>query len=340
MVEEFDLSRQARAIPKEERSRFLTECLETELHSYLASLFCRVEETAAAEVTHGPDEFGRDIVLRRRDAYGEQYIGVVVKRNPHHTLSGRSAGSIDEIISQAKQATVYPCQLKQISAENVTISGVWIAVFARMTSNAMVRLKSETADVPGIRILVLDALVELFSVYYPEVFFEGRVSEFLADKIIELENWRGISNRQLRLSESFVNPTVAEADAELDLMDEGLSFVFGNKKLPFAHLEEYINSNAKLLLTGDPGTGKSTALRKIAIDRLTQAHNTTMGFTSASKKRESSQRIPIPVLINAVQTRNGTTISDLIAAELPPHTVSDRFRVRTSNRMNSAFLGR
>lgn len=323
-----DLEIRANAIPRLQRAAYLTEIAEPVLHRHLVSLFTRAEENTRAEITHGPSELGRDIVLRREDPFGKQYVGVVVKRHPYGkgNLTGKTAGPIDEIISQAHQTIMHKCHLKDIAAETVSISTVWIVFFGRMSKTAMERLRRETADIRGSRIFTLEELVDLFTTHYPEVFFDGEVSEYLTKKIIELETLEGIAKSPNKLSDRFINPRVTVADARVDLTEEGLSYLFGTENIPFGRLDEYIRPRAKIVLTGDPGSGKSTALQKIALDMFRDAQETTLMATSG-RRRSARRPTPIPVLINAVSTREGKTLEQLIEAELPPNEVRDRFSI-------------
>ena len=327
MTQALDLFKQASSIPRQRRAKYLSELQETELHDHLVSLFTRAENNARAEVTHGPDEFGRDVVLRRDDPYGMEYIGVVVKRVPYSKMSGRTAGPIDEVISQAKQALLHPCPLKEIVTDSVDISTVWITFFGRMSKHAMQRLDVETREIRGRRILTLENLVDLFTDYYPQVFFESGVIDYLTNEIIRHENWSGITKRAATLSQWFLSPMVTVADAKLDFTKEGLAFAFGNEQLPFGRLEGYFNSRAKLVLTGDPGSGKSTALRKIAIDVLKRAEQATLMSETAPSQKTQAKQLPIPVLLDAVALDSNTSLKELLEKELPPVEVGDRFRI-------------
>lgn len=324
---DIDLVKQASAIPLERRSEFLTQLLETDLQHHLASLFNRIEGAPCAEVTHGPSEYGRDVVYRRADHFGEEYVGIVVKRDPSGRMSGRTAGAIDEAISQAKQAIVHPCPLKEIHVGPVEIATVWIAMFCRMSNNAMIRLENETKGILGRRIFTLDQLTDLFTKHYPEVFFEGGASEYITEKITELESWKGITEHKQMLSGWFVHPRLMVTNAQSGSNDE-VSFEMPHTTIPFGRVNELIKPSAKLVLTGDPGSGKSAALRKIALDRLTEVQRATISGDRPGLRRRGSTKIAVPIVLNAVSVNSTTSIADLLESQLPPEGgVRDKFDV-------------
>jgi len=100
-----DLVKEAKKLPYTLRRDYLLKQQETTIHKLLLSMIHRLGENFSAEITHGKDEHGRDLVVKQRDPLGDQYIGVIVKRgNPKGELTGQTAGEIDGIISQANQA--------------------------------------------------------------------------------------------------------------------------------------------------------------------------------------------------------------------------------------------
>src|SRR5882672_10456081 len=128
MITPSQLKSEARALPKEERKRLLAEIPETDLHGYLAQLFRAMHAEYWVEVTHGSDEFGKDLVVIRNDPLSPDVIGVVVKRGD---IRARTAGDVDnvkqrvelvltgkgeritsEILSQIGQAKDHPATLK------------------------------------------------------------------------------------------------------------------------------------------------------------------------------------------------------------------------------------
>ena len=138
------LAQKASAIPFNVRESYLLNIPEVELHSHICRLLENMEMDARCEITHGRDEYGRDIVLRRSSEFGEEYIGIVVKRGPASgKISGRSDGPVDEVISQARQSVTHECLLKEIEIARVQIGGAWVMFFGKLTDNAVKRIMVE-----------------------------------------------------------------------------------------------------------------------------------------------------------------------------------------------------
>ena len=74
------LVQQARTLTKAARKEILQSYPEPELHVHLHSLLSRMATSATIEVTHGSQEFGKDLVMVRNDAFGQTVIGIVVER--------------------------------------------------------------------------------------------------------------------------------------------------------------------------------------------------------------------------------------------------------------------
>ena len=120
---------------------------------------------------------------------------------------------------------------------------------------------------------------------------------------------------------------VTIADTKIDVSPEDIAFVFGNQQIPFGRLDEYVKPGAKLVLAGDPGSGKSTALRKVAIDMLKESQQATISSTSSLSKAARNRSLPIPVLINAISAKGDKQIRELFEEELPPPELSDKFHI-------------
>lgn len=89
---------------------------ETDLHKELKQLLSAMYPDSYVQITHGPDEFGRDLVVVSKDPLGDRVRGIVVKTGDIHT---RASGAIDEIKSQVDQAFSHPVSLKGFEFEAV-----------------------------------------------------------------------------------------------------------------------------------------------------------------------------------------------------------------------------
>ena len=216
------LAQKALAIPTKVRESYLLGIPEVELHIHLCRLLENMEPGARCEVTHGRDEYGRDIVLRRSSPFGYEYIAIVVKRGDRKgKISGRTAGPVDEIISQATQSAIHPCYLKEIEVSRVQIGGVWVMFFGRLTGNAVQRI---LAEAPALKFepFAIGWLADSFAQHYPEVFFAGAASTFLQDKVIDLETHHDLSRRPENLSDWYVDPSVAITQVDASTFSERL----------------------------------------------------------------------------------------------------------------------
>ncbi len=278
----------AKTLTFECRKDILSGFKETDLHKYLKELFSRMEQNYVVEITHGANEFGKDLVLVRDDQFGKSAFGIVAKSGD---IRGESAGRIDEIKSQVEQAFDHPATLKSMY-EDLNISEVWIVLAGELSGNAQERLEKQI-KYKNIRIFPIKWLVENFTIFYPQVFFEANVIDFLQVKIHDLESKHLFSKKGRTLSECFVEPLVALMDDPIDLNEEHLSVIVEKGRMPFLQLNSILKPGEKIILTGDPGVGKSMALSKLALDGFKKASELGARDTSVKHK------IKTPILITA-----------------------------------------
>lgn len=103
-------------------------------------------------------------------------------------------------------------------------------------------------------------------------------------------------------------------------MDIALTLL--KKRVPFGAIKKEIQTKCKLLILGDPGVGKSTALAKLAIDILID------GLKKSTRKKASS-RIEIPLFLSAKDFDNVSTREQLIDNYGPSLETRERFNVIT-----------
>src|SRR5882672_2382277 len=279
MITPSQLKSEARALPKEERKRLLAEIPETDLHGYLAQLFRAMHAEYWVEVTYGADEFGKDLVVVRNDPLSPDVIGVVVKRGD---IRAKTAGDVDEvkglvelvltgkgqritseILSQIAQAQDHSAALKGY-ARDFKVNKVIVILAGEMSNNARTRIEREVAG-KG-QVYDLPWLVDAFTDYYPQVFFDGRAVDFLDEltKLLESDSFYAKTGKTL--SECFVEPIVAEMENTVSLDDANLAVHLRNKRIKFSQLASVVSAKRQALLVGDPGSGKSKALAKLCID--------------------------------------------------------------------------
>ncbi len=313
-----ELVGRAESLPVEIRKRVLTSLKEVELHEYLKELFQRMDPNSIVEVTHGPNEFGKDLVLLRSDSFGQNVVAVVVKVGD---IRAKTAGKIDEIISQVKQAREHSVKLKIVGSP-LKVSTVWVVLDGEISNNAHDRLHKEV-DVSAIYDIAW--LVEKFSQYYPQIFFEGRITDFLHKKVQELENSHLFASKNIPLSKYFVDPIVAAVDIPVTFDEEQFALVLQKNKKPFSFLSSLVKNRRRIILSGDPGVGKSVALKKLAIDMFKKASNRTIRRTRA----DGDKRMPlaVPILVTAKDVMSYETPVELQRAYFKTPEVIDRVEV-------------
>jgi hypothetical protein len=298
----------ARALQRSGREELIAAIPEVELHRHLKELFRAMEPSYLVEITHGPNEFGKDLVVVRRDNLGGDVIGVVVKAGG---VKGRSVGEVDEIknsvskslapggkklaeiASQIEQALAIPATLPTLFNE-IDVSRALVVLSGEMSKQARERLRKEVKGNFDIR--DLQWLVDNFTEHYPQIFFEGRAVDFIEQRIQHLERKHCLSKRGKNLSEYFVEPLVLR-DVPLVQIAKGELQVAKQDRSPISSLKQTLVNGKRAILIGDPGSGKSGALAKLAIDAYRKAGEE---FYAGAKGR----KVRIPVFVHALSILN------------------------------------
>lgn len=325
----------ARLLPFDERKRILLLLPELELQKHLKDLYHAMEPTYRVEVTQGPKELGKDLVLIKNDHVTTDVIGVVVKCGD---IKGKTLGEVDEIIadiedtfifkgnrkfeevlSQVKQATSHPAEVS-FSIEKFPVNKVIVLIAGSVSSEARTRINGEIRDRVD-QINGVDWLIDKFTEFYPEIFFEGRITSFIERKIEQLEHQHIAIKTNKLLSDCFVEPVVQAADVAIDLK-KGIDAYLDRKKLPFLSLDSVIIGRKRVLIIGDPGTGKSAAAAKLTIDLLRQL------YKSASRREHKSEKLRIPILVTAIQLEAAKSPIELLDNYFGDHDLVDETEVR------------
>ena len=336
---ENELVLRAKAIPRDKRATLIQELKEVDLHQFLKELFGHMQPDYLVEVTHGTQERGKDLVIVKDDGISRDVIGIVVKKGD---MRAKTSGDVDEVVdrvnqltkaeggrafeevmSQIKQSKVHPAELKTVFAE-LPVTKVLVIISGAISNNVRDRLLKELAHVDPPK--DIDWLVENFTNYYPQIFFEGKTIDFLISKVQELELKHSVSNSNttLNLSEHFMEPLLAPADLfseRSENLAQSVTRMMDRKRLNFSSLPSQIKSGAKLILFGDQGTGKSGSLAKYTVDELKR---------SADKlsSRTDTEALTIPVLVHASQVINTGSAKELVSMFVNQEDVLERVGVK------------
>ena len=256
ITKQSEITQQAKALSKEERKNILMSFKETELHEHLKELFKAMEPDYTIEITHKPGELGKDLVIEKKDKISIDVIGVVVKTGD---IRGKTVGKVDEvktqveklfsyadekkikeIKSQGQQAFAHPAEMKTVF-NKLPISKVFIVLAGELSAQARERLDKELKG--NVEIKDIDWLIDNFTDYYPQVFFEGRVIDFLQKKIQQLETKHWLSKRGINLSDCFVEPLVTTIDIPVKFDEknlENLALIIKKRKMPFSRLKSIL----------------------------------------------------------------------------------------------------
>lgn len=319
-----DLRAQARGIPREDRGSFLESLKETEMHQQLQKLLMTMEPDYRVAVTHGSEEFGKDLVLVRQDRVSRDVIGVVVKRGH---IKGTTLGDVDdiraktsEILSAGAQRKIreIESQIAQALAHDADISTsfaalpvtkVLVILVGSASKAAKERLRREQAS--SVDLYDIDWLITQFTDHYPQVFFRGAAVEYLQEQLLDLEAGHFLAKSGRQLSEYYVEPMVSRRRLPLDATEDELAIAIRERRLRVSSLRRVLDKRQRVLLVGDPGTGKSTSMAKLAIDLLSEQ------LQQLVASPEDAQ-ITVPLMVHARSVAAAGDGQDLLAASVPP----------------------
>ena len=328
-----ELAQQAKAIPREERAGILTKMKETDVHEHLAALFRAMEPDYWVEVTHGADEYGKDLVIVRKDSLSSDVIAVLVKvgdikaktagqvdqmkQRAEGVLSAKGERVVQELLSQIGQARTHSAELRAY-LRRLQVTKVIVVLIGEFSGNARERLEKELGTTGTI--FDLGWAVDTFTEKYPQVFFEGRATTFLETLIRDLENDTFYAKTGKTLSECFVYPLVARNTAPVSVNQKSLAIRSARVKVQFANLTQMVHTRNRLVLVGDPGSGKSKALAKVCIDSYRDV------FQELLHGADKTQQLGIPILTTARKLEEAKDLTAFLDAHLPPE-LRDRFRI-------------
>ena len=330
-----DLTTQAELLTKDLRRQIIMDYKELDLHVQLKELFQVMQSNYTVEITHGNQEYGKDLVIVKSDEFGNEVFGVVVKCGH---ITGETLGDVeklkyrvenvfskteekrkDEIKSQIQQALAHPAEMKSY-LEDLPVTKVYVVLAGTFSNNARKRLRSELPD--KIEIYDVNWLIEKFTEFYPSVFYHSRKINFLEKKINELEENHHRSKSGKNLSEYFVNPLIQPLGATMEFDEERLKTVIKTRRYPFPELLVISRQHRKLILSGDPGTGKTGAMAKLTIDRYQEAYKKLIKKPGISEKK-----VTIPLFIHARELLKSQSVDGLLMTYFESEETKSHFKI-------------
>jgi hypothetical protein len=286
------LSKRARQISLRDRMVRLMSFEETEFHRCLEKLFSEMDKEAVVIITHGQGEFGGDLIVITKSEFRESVAAVVVCMGH---IRGETGGKIDRIISQVKQCFAIPREIAT-RVDEANTSEVWLVNVGEISVNARRRIKYQVREEckAGLTIHEIEWLTEKFTEYYPEVFLGGEALNFIEERIEVLEMINPLSKRasHLSMSEWYVEPYLQTGRIPIEIDEDGNKITIGSQKVQFHALKSIVEKERRLIVSGDAGVGKTTALSKLVLDELREVSEEIVGGRSGEK-------IAIPVMMTA-----------------------------------------
>ena len=326
----------AKAIPISQRRRILMEYREPEFHEPLRALFQEMEPNYTVEVTHGAREFGKDLVIVRSDHFKKEAIAVVVKCGD---IKGKTSGDVDllsdrvkavlskshggklkDIESQIQQAFEHPAELKSI-LEDLPISSVYVVLAGEFSNQARKRLSGELAS--KTTVFDINWLIEKFTEFYPQIFFDGRAIDFIEKKVRVLEANHRLESAGKNLSEYFVDPLVRKYSIPNEGDDDNPAALLKGQKIALSTLGKIATRARRVILLGDPGSGKTGSMAKFASQMLKDAGNLLW-----NKRGTHEKKIPVPVFTPLRSLLNFESWEDFQYQYFESEEVQSKFEIQ------------
>jgi len=324
-----DLIRIARDIPPKERIARIWRYDETDLHKYLERLYSLLEPGEQVYITHGTTEFGKDLVIIHKNKLVTYTVGVVVKKGD---VKGTTAGDVDkiksrvrallnlsktaiaQIISQIEQSKEHNAEIP-FSVESFKIDKIILVVVGEINKHARKRFSEITSL--GVTFQDINWLVDHFTEYYPEVFFQTELLDFISSRIRVIENDHWLSKKKLNYSDYYVDPMITKFSFTREIDDSTIPDMLNKKHMNFSEIKELINKQKHVIIIGEPGTGKTGVLNKLSLDYLSKATSELVTNADAD--------LIFPLYLRASELADISTLDGV--TELIPETIKKRTKI-------------
>lgn len=280
------------------------ECYETELFEDLAVLF-KQKGFNNVRITHGPNEFGKDLVFSKYDDVFEEdkWFAVIVKNKP---ATQNDFVNGNEISNQINVALSEP--YTNPKGEEKIISQLFIVINGTVTPNATKLISKfiEPSILPNIKIWDYQALKEQIERHTKESFLDNNepfLNLYTSEQTKRLSDI-SISNNVFDMKfedidEIFVNVQTTYS-RELKKINNYITFDEGDSKYKEEDVEgsnEILNSNKNFIIHGIPTSGKTLFLKRIGLKALNSNQPKPNAVFYFDLQNHSSSEIDIDILI-------------------------------------------
>ncbi len=166
-------------------------------------------------------------------------------------------------------------------------------------------------------------LADSFANHHPEIFFAGGASRYLQGKVIEFETHHDLSRRPENLSDWYVNPSVSITQLDTGTFSQRLKKALKLRRLSYNEFRRQLTSEKRFVLSAAPGFGKSTLLRKLALDLYKEALIETASLGTNIRKGE----LKVPIMVSATEMVEFGNVESFLEKHLPPAVLLEAFSV-------------
>lgn len=281
------------------------ECYETELFEDLAVLF-KQKGFNNVKITHGPNEFGKDLIFSKYDEDFEEdkWYAVIVKNKP---ATQNDFVNGNEISNQINVALSEP--YTNPKGEQKVISKLFIVINGTVTPNATQLISKfiQPSILPNIKIWDYQDLKEQIESHTKESFLDNNepfLNLYASEQIKRLSDI-SISNNVFDMKfddidQIFVNVQTTYSK-ELKKINNYITFDETDSKYKEEDIEgsnEVLNSNKNFIIHGIPTSGKTLFLKRIGLKALNSDNPKPHAVFYFDLQNQDSPSIDIKLLID------------------------------------------
>lgn len=323
-----ELRQRARAIAREQRKNIIASLDPRELLGNLKQLFEIMEPRYCIEV-RGSDTSSPDMIIVKKDMMTRDVIGVVVKTG---SILSKTLDDIYSVVTSVNEAFSITKETLHSHVQHVSCASLIHArsnrplmdkVFVVLTGAISSRGRTMLAKGGQGTVELFDGewLVDSFTEYYPQVFYEATVTNFIQNQIQKLETHNWNNKGHLNLSDCYVEPLVRRMDVPLTIDETKIATAIATQRLPFSKLRTIVSSKQRVIIVGDPGTGKTAALSKLGIELLRQSYDL---LTKSTKRKDKPE---LPVVVAAKDLLNETDLRQFLTSYFQDADILDRIKI-------------